>query len=580
MVDLKAKPFFLDDEQIAWVKATRDGMSLNEKLGQLFVAMTYAPGVDEARIRAEIEAGHPGGLRWQRKRAREAYEQNRLYQKHSPVPMFIAANCDAGGDECVPEGSFIATASEAAAGGDPETAYRVGLASAREAGSIGVNWLFNPVCDIYMNWRNTIVNARSYGSDPDRVLDMTRAYIRGVHDSGFPMLCTAKHFPGDGVDERDQHLLIACNDLSAGEWENSFGKVYRGLIDEGVETIMVGHIRQRALSKKMNPALRDEDILPATFSPELLQGVLRKELGFNGLIITDATQMIGFASAMPRKEALPAAINAGCDMILFANDMAEDLAWLRAAVADGTLSEACLDEALTRILGMKAKLGLHRGAGFPEPDMMDQYIGCDEHARFREEAAQRCATLVKDTQGLVPVDPAGKRVLLVYEHNVPNSRAYKGDHVREVLREELERAGFTVDIWPNFYDLEAERGVDFKNFMQMMNRGPRTPFVERYDLVLLALNYDGFAQTSEMRVTWSLPHGKDQPWYIAEVPTAVVSLKYTNHLNDVPQAKTYINAYGSSRENIRAVVEKLTGKSAFTGQADETVFCGRWDTRL
>ena len=580
MVDLRAKPYSLSEEQESWVKRSIASMTLEEKIGQLFTIMTYLPGVREENIQKELDSFHQGGLRWQRKTAEETYEQNRLYQKHSRIPLLIAANCDTGGAECVPDGTYIATAAQATAGGDASTAYHIGLVSAREAGSIGANWLFNPVCDIYQNWRNTIVNTRSFGEDPDTVLAMCRAYLRGVHDSGFAMACTAKHFPGDGTEERDQHLVIGCNDLSVEDWEKSFGKVYRGLIDDGIEAVMVGHICQRALSRKYRPGIRDEEIMPATLAPELLNDVLRQELGFNGLIITDATQMIGFNAAMPREKAIPAAIAAGCDMILFTNDSAEDFGYMRAGVESGVITPERLQEALERILGLKAKLGLTESYAYPSPEYKTKYVGCAEHLAFRREAADLCTTLVKDTQKLLPIDPKDKRVFLVYERNIPNTRAYSGDPVRELLKDELERVGFTVDICPTFYDLEAESGVNFRNFLTMMDKGSRETFKQKYDLVLLALNFTGYAQTNEVRVTWSTDHSVDQPWYLTEVPTVVVSLNLTNHLIDVPQAKTFINAYGSKPENIRALVEKLTGKSAFTGKAEENVFCGRWETKL
>ncbi|MBQ3706198.1 MAG: glycoside hydrolase family 3 protein [Clostridia bacterium] len=581
MIDLKAKPFYLNDAQIAWVRDTLAGMTREEKIGQLFVLMTYMPGVDENRIKAEISASHPGGLRWQRKDSREAWQQNRLYQQHSRIPMLIAGNCDTGGAECVPDGTYVATAAQACAGGDPETAYHIGLTSAREAGSIGVNWLFNPVCDLYMNWRNTIVNTRSYGADPDKVLVMTRAYIKGVKDSGFTIACNAKHFPGDGTEERDQHLVMGCNDLSAAEWRKTFGKVYQGLIDDGIETVMVGHIAQRALSKELNPDLTDADILPATLSPELLQGVLRKELGFNGLIITDASQMIGFAAVMPRKDALPAAINAGCDMLLFANDPQEDFGYIRDALEKGVISQERLEEALTRILALKAHLGLRKESyAFPAEELREKWVGNAEHIAFRREAAEKCLTLVKDTQHLLPIDPKGKRAWLVYVHAIPNSKAYQGDPTMDVVREELEQAGFQVDVCPTFYDLEAKNGVDFRNFIAIMEKGSREELKKKYDVIFLVLNYYGYAQTNEVRVTWSYDHSIDQPWYLSEVPTVAVSLNYTNHLIDVPQARTFINAYGSKRENIHALVERVTGKAPFTGTAEETVFCGRWETRL
>ena len=580
MVGLKEKPFYLTDEQIVWVRDTIAGMTLEEKIGQLFTLMTYVPGVNEENIKREVALFHQGGLRWQRKSSAEAYEQNRLYQKYSKIPVLVAANCDTGGAECVPDGTYVSTAVQATAGGDPETAYHIGLASAREAGSIGVNWLFNPVCDVYKNWRNTIVNTRSYGSDPDKVLEMCRAYIRGVRDSGFNIAVTAKHFPGDGTEERDQHLVIGRNDLTAQEWEETFGKVYRGLIDDGVEAVMVGHITQRALSKKHRPEYTDADIKPATLAPELLKDVLRGELHFNGLIVTDATQMIGFNVAEPRKTALPHAIAAGCDMLLFANDPEEDMGYVREGLENGTITPERLQEALERILGLKAKLGLTESYAFPASELREKYVGCAEHNEFRRQAAELCTTLVKDTQHLIPIDPTGKWVFLVYAHNIPNSKGYAGDPVKKLLIEELERVGFTVDVCPTFYDLEAENGVSFRNLLTIMDKGRREDFKARYDLALLVLNFTGYSQTNEVRVTWSYDHSADAPWYLAEMPTAAVSLNFTNHLIDVPEARTFINAYGSKRENIRAFIEKMCGKSAFTGTPDDTVFCGRWETRL
>ncbi len=580
MINLKEKPFYLNEKQVAWVEQTIEGMTLEEKIGQLFTIMTYTPGVNEEKIKSETEAYHQGGLRWQRKNSQEAYQQNQLYQKYAKIPLLIAANCDTGGAECVPDGTYVSTAVQATAGQDPETAYHIGLVSAREAGSIGANWLFNPVCDIYQNWRNTIVNTRSFGSDPDQVLTMCRAYIRGVRDSGFPIAVTAKHFPGDGTEERDQHLCMGCNDLSVQEWEDTFGKVYKGLIEDGIEAVMVGHIAQRALSKKYRPDMKDEEVMPATLAPELLQDVLRGELGFNGVIVTDASVMIGFCTAQQRKTALPKAIAAGCDMILFTNDTAEDLAYMKAGIEAGIVTKERLHEALERILGLKAKLGLTQEYQFPAPDLKENYVGCAQHHEFRRQAAEKCTTLVKDTQHLLPIDPVGKRVFLVYAHNVPNTKGYQGDPVQDLLVSELERVGFSVDVCPTFHDLEVKNGVNFRNMIQMMYKGPREKFRAEHDLVLLVLNFTGYAQTNEVRVTWSCDHSADQPWYLAEVPTVAVSLNFTNHLIDVPQAKTFINAYGARQENIRAFIERMIGKAPFTGKAEENVFCGRWETRL
>lgn len=581
MVDLRAKPFYLDDKQIQWVEDTIAGMTLEEKFGQLFVILKGVPGADEEMIRKAVEQSHQGGLRWRGGDKNTVYEQNRLYQKYSKIPLFIAGNCDDGGNGTLPEGTFVATAAEAGATGSTETAYHIGYVSGKEASAVGCNWMFNPVADIYMNWRNTIVNTRSFGEDADTVIANVRAYIKGVKDANPHMACMAKHFPGDGVEELDQHLVMGVNDLEPEEWHNTFGKVYRTLIEDGLETVMVGHFAMPKMSRKLRPGIRDEEIMPATLAPELLTDLLRGELGFNGLVITDASHMVGISAVAPRSQYVPGTIAAGCDMFLFTNDVEEDIGYMRAAYDKGILTEERLSDALHRILGMKAHLHLYEeSVRMPDRSALD-CVGCSEHKAYTAQAADAAITLVKDTQHLLPIDPAEKkRAFLVYVGSTPTTKGYKGDPVKQVVKEELERAGFTVDVCPSYHELEVENGVSPMNFVRMLTQGKRKDFIENHDVVFLVLNIKGYAQENEVRVRWSCNHSIELPWYNHEVPTLGISLNYTNHLIDVPQLKTFINAYGPDRANIRAAIEKVCGRSEFKGKAGETVFCGRWETRL
>ncbi len=581
MVDLRAKPFCLDDEQIRWVEDTIAGMTFEEKLGQLFVLLKAAPGFNEEQIRAGLAASHQGGLRWQGGDRETVWLQNTTYQKYSRIPLLIAANCDDGGNGCLPEGTFVATAAQCGAGQGTDNAYHVGLVSGREASAIGCNWMFNPVSDIYMNWRNTIVNTRSFGENADTVIANARAYIRGIKDANPNMACCCKHFPGDGVEELDQHLVMGVNSLSVEEWNATFRRVYQTMIDEGLESIMVGHIALPEMSRRLRPGISDAEIRPATTAPELIGDLLRGEMGFNGLVITDASHMVGFTATARRSEALPAAIAAGCDMILFANDVEEDIGFLRAGCEKGVITEERLSDALHRVLGLKAHLHLYEErVRFPDRAGLD-VVGCEEHRAYTEQAADECVTLVKDTRNILPVDPAEKkRAFLVYVQSTPTSKGYQGDPVKQVVIEELERAGFEVDVCPNYHDLEVENGPSPMNFVKMLGHESRESFVSRHDAAFLFINVKGYAQENNVRVRWSCNHSCELPWYNEEIPTVGVSLNYTNHLIDVPQLHTFVNAYGSTRAHIRAAVEKICGRSGFKGAAGETVFCGRWDTRL
>ncbi len=578
MVDLKAKPFCLSEEAIAWVNETIDSMTLDEKAGQLFVQMRKS--LDEETVKNTLNKYHQGGLRWQGGDRFLVYDQNKLYQDNSRIPLLIAANCDNGGDGCLIDGTFVATAAEAAAGAGTKTAYDMGYVAGKEASSVGVNWMFNPCADIYMNWRNTIVNTRAFGDNADRVIENIRAYIDGIHQSN--VACCCKHFPGDGVEERDQHLVLGVNDLSVEEWDASFRKVYQTMIDEGLESIMVGHIALPEMSRKLRPGIKDQEIMPATLAPELLTDLLRGEMGFNGVVITDASHMAGIACMEKREIAVPKAIASGCDMFLFSNDIEEDFAYMKAGIESGVITAQRLDDALRRILGLKAKLGLYRKENVTAaPELKDQMVGCEEHLRLAEEAAEHCITLVKDTRGDLPIDPKlKKRARLVFIQSTPTSKAYKKDPAKQIVIEELERAGFTVDVAPNFHDLEVSEGVKPQNMITMMNCGSMKEFAAKYDVVFLVLNIKGYAQENNVRLRWSCNHSSELPWYVTEVPTVGISLNYTNHLIDVPQVHAFVNAYGSTRTSIRAAIEKICGRSRFKGTASDTVFCGKWDTRL
>ncbi len=218
MVDLHALPFCLNEEQYDWVIKTFEPMGAEEKIGQLFILLKATPGVDEAQLKTLVNESHLGGFRWQNESAADAYRQNTTLQKISKIPVLIASNCDDGGNGAAPEGTFVATAVECGAGAGTENAYHLGYVAAKETSAVGGNLLFNPVVDVYKNWRNRIVNTRAFSDDPDTVLANARAFIRGAKAANPNIGCPAKHFLGDGVEELDQHLSLAVNTLSVEDW--------------------------------------------------------------------------------------------------------------------------------------------------------------------------------------------------------------------------------------------------------------------------------------------------------------------------------------------------------------------------
>ena len=565
MVNLREKPYYLKDEDIRWVEGTIASMTDEEKIGQLFVNMVTSRKPED--LENVVKNYHVGAIRYHNTSPEELYEQNRILQEHSRIPLLIASNCEAGGNGGVGGGTAVACGAATAAADDEETAYEVARIGAAESAAIGCNWNFAPVVDLLYNWRNTIVQCRAFNNSPEDTIRYAKSFFRGTRTQN--MATCMKHFPGDGTEENDQHLLMGVNDMTCEEWDNTFGKVCKELIDDGVMTIMAGHIALPAYTRKLRPDTADEDILPATLSPELITDLLKGRLGFNGMVVTDASHMIGMFAAMPRREQVPRAIAAGCDMFLFFNDMDEDFGYMMEGYRNGVITEERLNDALHRILGIKAALKLHKlqaeGRLMPPREQLS-VIGCRE---FRESAAKQAdkfITLVKDTKHYLPLTlEKYQRVKLVFiggEGTVVAGKLQSDDSapVKEMVIRKLTEAGFTVD-----GETPAVKGK-----MEDLRK--------TYDVCLVVLNVSGFAQYNTMRVKWAQP--ADQPWYVSELPTVFLSLNFTNHLIDVPMAKTYINAYLNSEEAVSAAIDKMTGKSPFKGRYNETVFCGRWDTRI
>jgi len=555
-MNLKAKPFYLNDEQIAWVDSTLASMTLEEKVGQLFCPISYSsnPGY----LQYQLLRFHVGGLLFKTSPSTEVRSALDFMQKGSKIPVLSAANLEFGSTGFLEDGTFFAQQMGIGATGDPEQAYRMGMVATKEAAAAGCNWAFAPICDLDLNWRNPIVNVRSYGSDPEQVIAMCKAYMHAAKENNVAV--SVKHFPGDGVDEVDQHLLTSVNSLSCEEWDATYGHVYRELIEEGAQTIMVGHIDQPAWRKRINPDTA-EGTVPATQSPELMTGLLRGELGFNGLIVTDATPMVGYTCAMKRSDAVPLTIMAGADMFLFNKDLEEDYGYMLDGIKRGVLTIARVDEAITRILALKASLGLWNKAkdAILPPVEATACIGCAEHHAWARACADEAITLVKDTQSALPLDPKKMPRLLLEVLGGCASEKRIAEHMTALL----EKEGFAVTL----YEPEDFTHLEFKV----------ESFHEKYDAVLYLGNVENASNKTTNRINWYTMWGagNNVPWFVHEVPVVFASLANPYHLVDVPMMKTYINCYSNNNETLEALVEKLMGRDSFRGISPTDPFCGK-----
>ena len=547
-IDLSAAPFNLDDEAIAWVNATRDGFSPRDKLAQLFVLLERGT---PAEVAEEVRSFKPGGItRIYSESLADEIALARDLGTLSAVPLLVSADLE-GSRMSLPFGTSVPNPLGLAAVDDVEATTAISTIMAREASAVGLNWSFTPVIDINAAWRSAIVGTRSYGSDIDKVERHALAQIAAFQANG--VAATVKHWPGEGYDDRDQHLVTTVNPLSMPEWEKSYGRLYRKAIAAGVLSIMSAHIALPAFVRALEPDAGAEAFRPASLSKALNLDLLRRELGFNGLIVSDATPMAGMGDWGPRDEVLPEVVISGCDVILFSDDPNADLMRLVKAVADGRLSQERVDEAVTRVLALKAALGLHKDRPEPSLDAARAIVATEENRRVAEGVTARVPTLVKDVRDVLPLSTdkykrvlvfSGGAVLPFVPHPLPLS-----------VPGRLEKEGFAVTVY--------EPG---------MTVSPRD-----YDLVVYLFAEETLLTRSRIFLDWTRLTGSvfgAMARYWHDVPTLMISFGYPYYLHDAPRVPAYVNVYGSSEALQAAAVEAIMGRAPFAGTSPVDPFVG------
>lgn len=592
MVDLRAIPYNLDDQDIAWVESTIASMTDEEKVGQLFWQLTASQ--DESYLQELMEKYHLGGCRYNGMPGAKVLAQNRVLQKYAKVPVFIACNPEQGGSGVCSDGTQVAAQLKIGATGKKEYARAMGKISGTQIAATGCNMAFAPVLDIIYNWQCEEVLMRSYGNEPERVAAMGKAYMDGIHDTPGVASC-AKHFPGNGQDYRDAHLSNNVNHFGFEKWMETYGKVYKTLIDGGLDAIMGGHILMPEYMKELNPDITPEELLPGTLCPEIMTGLLRDKLGFNGMVVTDASHMVGMTNQMKRCDMLPAAINAGCDMFLFFNDPAEDFASMLNAYRSGVISEERMQEALTRILGLKAAMGLNKKTLdelCPTDEAMNQALQNPEFKAVAPAIAKDALTLVKYKQeGVLPLDPAKtKRIMIVPVKGLDSPMAAIMAGLKsgsgaaqktpaEKLRDRLTEKGFEVTIYESPLDkmlAEAKQGKPVNMNLYFAGKNAIADFTSKQDLVITLFNVNGGHPAFGMS-----KGGGEIPWYVHEQPVVGISVSLPTMLADCPMLQTYINAYDSADYTMDALVDALVaGPEAFKGGDPIDSYCGMVDTHM
>lgn len=415
----------LDAHSRRWVDDTLQRLTLDEKIGQLLVPSfraVYTSSDSETydELAALVGDHGAGGLIMFGSRTPQpdvllgpSYSRsglgdpfaaasliNRL-QAAAPVPLLVAADFETGAGFRLEGATTFPPAMAFGAAGDPRLAAEAGRITAAEARAMGVHVNFAPVVDVNNNPRNPVINIRSFGEDPARVGALASAYIEGLRAGG--MLATVKHFPGHGDTDVDSHLGLPIIHHPRERLDRIELVPFRAGIAAGADAVMTAHIEL--------PALDPTPATPATFSGPIVEGLLRGDLAFDGLVFTDSMRMRAVSELVTPDVAAARAVIAGHDMVLHSPDDVAALAGVRAAAAAGDLTEARIDRSVRRILSAKARLGLHREravslAALPE------VVGARAHAEVAREVSERALTLIKDDRSTVPLQlPRGASVL-------------------------------------------------------------------------------------------------------------------------------------------------------------------------
>ena len=347
MVDIKAKPFNLSDEDCKWVEDTIASMDIDEKIGQLFFNMGSSRTEDYLKM--TVNDYHIGGIRYNPGTADEIYEQNRILQENSKIPLIIAIDQEGGRVQRIKNMSDVNVQTipamlELGKTNDTTLSYDVGAVLAKEIAAFGINTDFAPTLDIFSNPNNTVIGNRAFGTDSQTVINMALPFANGMESQG--IIPTFKHFPGHGDTTSDSHVELPVVTKTKEELYQNELLTFKAAIESNAQMIMTAHI---ALPNVTG------DYTPATLSKVIINDILRGELGFEGVVITDAINMRALRDNYILEEICNYSINAGVDIILMPLDPIEASNTIENLVNNGTISEERINESVNRILTLKYK---------------------------------------------------------------------------------------------------------------------------------------------------------------------------------------------------------------------------------
>ena len=537
-----------------WVDSVMQRLTLRDKAAQMvwpWILGDFVPenSAEWARLKALVTEQHVGGFIVSVGSPTEIAAKVNALQRLSDLPLLMSADLEYGAGFRARGPYFLPNAIDLggavsfptqmgiAATGDTSLAYEMGRVTAREGRAMGIHITYAPVLDVNNNAANPVINTRSFSERADVVSRFGVAAIRGIQDNG--MIATGKHFPGHGDTEINSHLAMAMVDVPRPRLDSVELPPFRAAVNAGVGAMMTFHGALPALDKSNDPA---------TVSSPILQGILRRELGFRGLIISDAMDMNGVLGKLGLVAAVKGAVAAGVDVVLMPPDIAAGIDAIVAGVREGRYSEAHVDSSVRRILTVKRQLGLDKKRTVAL-DSVRYVVGDSSHVASARQAAERSITLVRDNERLVPMGrlPRSARVLSITFARRPELGA---------------GVAFNAEMRPRFPSLRAE----------WMNADDPSPMTSRVlaaadsaDVVIVGsyIGASSTATTAAVPATFSdfvralVARGK-RP--------IVVAFANPYLLQQMPDVGTYLVAWGVLPLSQQAAARALLGTNPITGR--------------
>lgn len=526
-------------------------LSLHDRIAQLIVVRGYGdyPSGDNAEYRKFvrwIRDDHVGGfivagrLRNGNVISAQPFEMavfiNHM-QRLVKTPLLVASDFERGASMRVAETARFPYLMAFGAAHDLTAMRELGAATAREARTLGVTWIFAPDADVNNNPDNPIINVRSYGEDPQQVGAGVSAFIEGAHsDKQNYALVTAKHFPGHGDTAQDSHMQLAMLDQPKERIESVELVPFRAAIEHGVDAVMTAHMAV--------PAFDGRDV-PATVSQSMLTGLLRDELGFKGIVVTDAMEMQGIASLYSQREAAVRAIEAGADVLLMPTDPEVSIHAIMEAVERGRISRQRIDRSAAKILLAKQRVGLFR-ARLVNLDAISDSLEDKKFENLAQSVAERALTLVKDDKHLFPMPEVDGSCVVIMGESQFSLRG-------ETLMNELHAHAPAVTA----YIVNAI----MPDSLLLLIAGELSHCKQIYvaAFITVAANRGSVALEGGLNTFLNtLMHGA--------VPIALISLGNPYLVRDFPDVSSYLAAFSTSSTSEAAVAKAILGEIAIGGK--------------